>query len=118
LVASLDGVSLLKRNTKDLIDPEDLNSPLFRQKGYGGESLSDLPSHGLFDRGRLIGLWEYDTETESIAWASFIPKNKDLVNAVEETEQYVRSELGDARSFSLDSPKSRAPRVETLRKAK
>ena len=23
-------------------------------------SLTDLPSHGIFDRGRLIGLWEYD----------------------------------------------------------
>ena len=117
LVASLDGVSLLKRNTRELIDPEDLRSPLFRQKGYAGESLNDRPSHGIVDRGRLIGLWEYDTETESIAWASLIGKNKDLVKAVEETEQYVRNELGDARSFSLDSPKSRRPRVEALRKA-
>jgi hypothetical protein len=32
-------------------------------------------------------------------------------------EEFVRSQLGDARSFSLDSPKSRAPRVEALRKA-
>ena len=30
--------------------------------------MTDLPSHGVFDRGRLIGLWEYDVETESIAW--------------------------------------------------
>jgi hypothetical protein len=31
---------------------------------------------------------------------------------------WARSErLGDARSFSLDSPKSRAPRIEALRKA-
>jgi hypothetical protein len=116
LVASLDGVSLLKRNTKDLIDPEDLNTPLFKQKPYAGQGLADLPSHGIFDRGRLIGLWEYDAETQSIACASFISKNKNLVNAVEETEQYVRNDLGDARSFSLDSPKSRTPRVEALLK--
>jgi hypothetical protein len=32
-------------------------------------------------------------------------------------ESYVRTDLLDARSFSLDSPKSRAPRVEALRKA-
>jgi hypothetical protein len=118
LVASLDGVSLFKRNAKDLIDAEDLDNPLFKQKSYASQGLADLPSHGIFDRGRLIGLWEYDAETGSIAWASFIPKNKDLIKSVEETEQYVRSELGDARSFSLDSPKSRAPRVETLRNAK
>ena len=107
LVSSLDGVSLLKRNAKDLIDHEDLKSPF-----------TDLPNHGIFDRGRLIGLWEYDPETESIAWSSFIAKNKDLLHAVEETEQYVRTGLGDARSFSLDSPKSRVPRIEALRKAK
>lgn len=118
LVAGLDAISLLKRNSKDLIDPQDLQHPLFQHKAYAGESLGDLPSHGIFDRGRLVGLWEYDTDSESIAWASFIPKNKDLVNAVAETEQFVRSELGDARSFSLDSPKSRTPRVEALRKAK
>lgn len=117
-VASLDGVSLFKRNAKDLIDAEDLDNPLFKQKSYASQGLADLPSHGIFDRGRLIGLWEYDAETGSIAWASFIPKNKDLIKSVEETEQYVRSELGDARSFSLDSPRSRAPRVETLRNAK
>ena len=76
-----------------------------------------MPSHGIFDRGRLAGLWEYDTLAESIAWTAFVPKNKDLEKAVERTEEYVRTQLGDARSFSLDSPKSRAPRIEALRKA-
>jgi hypothetical protein len=116
LIAVLDGISLLKRNTKELLDAEDLKKPLFQRKGYMGESLADLPSHGIFDRGRLIGLWEYDTESQSIAWASFIPKNKDLAKAVEAMEQFVREQLGDARSFSLDSPQSRKPRVEALRK--
>lgn len=115
LVAGLDGLGLLKRNTKELIDPEDMQAPLFRRKGFGGEAPGDLPSHGIFDRGRLIGFWEYDTETESIAWASFVARNRDLLSAVEETEQYVRRELGDARSFSLDSPKSRMPRLKALR---
>jgi hypothetical protein len=118
LVASVDGVSLMKRNTKDLIDPEYLKNSLFRHKAYAGAGLADLPSHGIFDRGRLVGLWEYDIDTRSIAWASFIPKNKDLTNAVGEMQEYVTSQLGDARSFSLDSPKSRTPRLEALRKAK
>jgi hypothetical protein len=81
-------------------------------------SLSDLPNHAIFDRGRLVGLWEYDTETESIAWSSFVIKDKALAAAVEQTEKYIREQLGDARSFSLDSPKSRAPRIEALRRAK
>jgi hypothetical protein len=32
-----------------------------------------------------------------------------------ETESFVRDQLGDARSFSLDSPKSRRPRIEAIR---
>ena len=46
-----------------------------------------------------------------------MPANKALKQAVAQTEQYVREQLGDARSFSLDSPKSRAPRIAALRKA-
>lgn len=114
LVSLLDGVTLLKRNTRDLLDPEDAANPLFRMKAYSSAGLTDLPSHGIFDRGRLVGLWEYDTASASIAWTSFVPKNRDLQKAVAETEEYVRNGLGDARSFSLDSPKSRAPRVEAL----
>jgi hypothetical protein len=79
--------------------------------------LADLPSHAILDRGRLVGLWEYDTSTDSIAWMTFVKKDKALQEAVARTEQYVRKQLGDARSFSLDSPKSRAPRVEALREA-
>jgi hypothetical protein len=77
----------------------------------------DLPSHGIFDRGRLIGLWEYDIATGSIAWMTFAPADAALKKAVARTEEFVRTELGDARSFSLDSPKSRAPRIEALRNA-
>jgi hypothetical protein len=82
-----------------------------------GWSRSVGPSHGIFDRGRLVGLWEFDVAQESIAWMSFGSKDKALKEAVSRTEAYIRSDLGDARSFSLDSPKSRTPRVEALRKA-
>jgi hypothetical protein len=77
----------------------------------------DLPSNAILDRGRLVGLWEYDPESESIAWTSFIRSNADLEKAVHCTEDYVRTQLGDARSFSLDSPKSRVPRIQALRKS-
>jgi hypothetical protein len=109
LVSSLDGISLLRRNAKDLVAPDDL-----KRTGAGG-ALMDLPNHAILDRGRLAGLWEYDTATETIAWTAFGAKDKALREAVSRTEQYVREQLGDARSFSLDSPKSRAPRIEALR---
>jgi len=114
-VSSIDGISLLRRNLATLIDEADVKQ--LRVTGEKAEGVLDLPSHGIFDRGRLVGLWEYAPATESIAWLAFIAKNKELEKAVARTEDYVRVQLGDARAFSLDSPKSRAPRIQALRKA-
>jgi hypothetical protein len=105
LTAGIDGLVLLRRALAELLDGE---HPLLAGK-------TDLPSHAIFDRGRLIGLWEYDVETESIAWTAFIPQDAALKKSVASMENYVRTQLGDARSFSLDSPKSRAPRIAALR---
>lgn len=116
LVSSLDGLVLLRRNLKSVIDEADLNREVLVEKGsaaLGG--LSDLPNHAIFDRGRLVGLWEYDPATESIAWTSFVPASAALKKAIAQTEEFVRAQLGDARSFSLDSPKSRAPKIAALR---
>ena len=44
-----------------------------------------------------------------------MPRDKALDAAILRTEAFVRDQLGDARSFSLDSPKSRAPRVQAIR---
>ena len=118
LVGSLDGITLLRRDLKGLLATEDLKAKIFTAKGpqeAGG--LSDLPSHAILDRGRIVGLWEYDVETESIAWMSFVKSNADVEDAVKRTEIFIRMDLGDARSFSLDSPKSRSPRIEAIRKA-
>jgi hypothetical protein len=50
-------------------------------------------------------------------WIAFGPPDKALKKAVAATEEYIRRDLGDARSFSLDSPPSRAPRIAALRAA-
>jgi len=116
LISSLDGISLLRRGLRSMLDPDDLNRPVFYERKFENlAGLADLPNHAIVDRGRLVGLWEYDTFTNSIAWISFIPKNQDLLDAVAQMETYVREDLGDARSFSLDSPKSRIPTIEALR---
>jgi len=75
----------------------------------------ELPSPAILERGRIAGLWEYDPTTESIAYTAFGKKDSALKSAVAHTEEYVRTQLGDARTFSLDSPKSRLPRIEALR---
>ncbi len=118
LVSSIDGLILLRRELSSLVDEADRGRKVMGDKALvslGG--ITDLPSHAIFDRGRLAGLWEYDVEAGTIAWATFGAKEKALSGEVKRTEQYVREQLGDARSFSLDSPKSRAPRIEALRKA-
>ncbi|HKQ61294.1 MAG TPA: crosslink repair DNA glycosylase YcaQ family protein [Candidatus Polarisedimenticolaceae bacterium] len=118
LVSGLDAISGLRRNVEGLLDAKDAKRKVLADRDVKPlNGLADLPNHAILDRGRLVGLWEYDTETESIAWTSFIPKDKTLTAAVEATERYVREQLGDARSFSLDSPKSRVPRIAALRKA-
>lgn len=118
LVSSLDSIAAARRNLSSLVDPKDHARPVLAdttEKPVGG--LSDLPSHAILDRGRLIGLWEYDADSSRIAWGTFgVKKTKQLTTAVEEMEAFVRDQLGDARSFSLDSPKSRVKRIEALRR--
>jgi hypothetical protein len=82
-----------------------------------GDIDSDLPGHAILDRGQLIGRWEFDTSTGTIAWA-LLGGAADTVlqKTIRTMEAFVRDDLGDARSFSLDSPKSRVPRIEALRK--
>jgi hypothetical protein len=112
LTGILDNISLLRRATASLITPEDATRELVRDGG-----LSDFPHHAILDRGRLIGLWHFDPETNTIAWNSFIKKTRALEEAVARTEAFIREDLGDARTFSLDSPKSRVPALAALRKA-
>jgi hypothetical protein len=82
--------------------------------------MADLPDHAIVDRGRIVGLWEYDVDGQRISWWVFDPalrRDADLVSEVERTAAYITADLGDARSVSLDSPKSRAPRIAALDRA-
>jgi hypothetical protein len=117
LVSSLDGLALLHRDLKDMLVSADLDRKALNEKGACTlGSVAYLPSHAIVDRGRLIGLWEYDPANSSMVWVSFV-EDAGLRKAVRETEQFVRDQLGDARSFSLDSPKSREPKIKALRAA-
>lgn len=105
LVSSLDAAILLRRNVESLLGGE----PVLLLKG-----ITDLPSNAILDRGSIAGLWEYDVESQSIVWKAFGKKDKAMEAAVKKTEAFVRDQLGDARSFSLDTPKSRAARIAAL----
>lgn len=118
LVTNLDSLLLLHRDLSILLNPEDLAHPLLAQTSSCGPGmLTSLPSPAIVDRGRLAGLWEFDSVTQTIAYTMFGKPDALLKKVVAQTEEYVRHQLGDARTFSLDSPKSRIPRIEALRKS-
>jgi winged helix DNA-binding protein len=118
LVSSLDAISATRRDVQTLLDAKDRDRKVLSEAGERPlTALSDLPAHAIIDRGRLVGIWEYDVDTSSIVWATFgVKKGKALESAIEETQAFVRDQLADARSFSLDSPKSRGPRIEAIRR--
>lgn len=122
LLAGVDGIHLLHRDLPRLLDPADAAHPLPvtrtgqpSGRAFGAET--DPQTHVVLDRGRIVGLWEYDTERREIVHRLFVPPNAALLGAVARTEAFVRDELGDARAFGLDSPRSRAPRIAALRAA-
>jgi hypothetical protein len=116
LVSWLDGLTLLRRDLPSVLDPADaerqLPAPISMTTLSG---LGDLPAQGIFDRGRLVGLWEYDTDEQRVVWVSFGPDDDGLRAAVAETERFVRDDLGDAKGSSLDNPAKRKPRLAALR---
>jgi len=116
LVTAFDGVHLLHRDVRRLLDPADAARPV--PGGKPGRTLGDEPDPPtmiIVDRGRIAGLWEFDVETRDIVHQAFGPPDGALKEAVARTADFVRDQLGDARTVSLDSPRSRAPRIAALR---
>jgi DNA glycosylase AlkZ-like len=116
LVSSLDAMFLLRRNIATLMPPAALRQKVYGEKGMselGG--LVDLSSNAILDRGSIVGLWEFDPETSALVWFTFAKPDRALRDCIAKTEAYVLSQLGDVRSFSLDSPRSRTPRIEAIR---
>jgi hypothetical protein len=111
LLAGTDSLVLLRRNSGDLFADQD------KEKQVLGSSLAlqaDLPDHAIFDRGRIIGLWQYDPGKSRIAHWLFDGATPAVSQRIAEVEAWIRDELGDFRSFSLDSPASRQDRIDAL----
>jgi hypothetical protein len=111
LVSSLDNISLLRRNFPSLLAPED------EQRVCSGRGrVVDLPSHAIMDRGRIAGFWEFDPASQAIVWMAFGKPDQALAEAVRRTEDFIAADLGDARSFILDTPKSREPKIAAIKR--
>lgn len=116
LLSSLDGLFLHRRDIKNLVEQADLGRKMKGDRDlYELGKVMDLSNNAIVDRGQIVGLWEFDPENGQIAYCSFGQNSECLRNAVELTEEFIRTQLGDCRSFSLDSPASRRPKIEFLR---
>lgn len=119
LIGWLDGLVLLRRDLDGVTDAADRDHPLRTPARTAGGTLTDLPHQGIVDRGRLIGLCDYDPGTEEVVWAPITKltaaQTTSTLDAVRVTEAFIRDDLGDNRGMSLDSPASRAPRLAALR---
>ncbi len=115
LLAGTDALFLLRRNAADHFAGGDGD----RQLLSGRLALqADLPDHPIVDRGRIIGLWQYDPGGERIAHWLFDAPTAAVVHRIKEVERFIREDLGDFRSFSLDSPSSRQKRIDALNTAR
>jgi hypothetical protein len=110
LLAGTDSLFLLRRNAADLLAEEDQHKPAL-------ESLAlqaDLPDHPILDRGRIIGLWQYEPAKERIVPWLFHSPTPAVTQRIAEVEAWIREDLGDFRAFSLDSPAGRQKRIDAL----
>jgi hypothetical protein len=119
LVGSLDNIAHPRREVASLLSEAHAALHVWSDgKTQTAGALSDLPFHAIVDRGQLVGLWDYDPEARAIVWKTFDEPTAALKQEVARVTAFVRDDLGDARSFSLDSPESRSPRLEALRTAR
>lgn len=116
LVGSMDSYLLLRRDANMCLDAAAAKIPQYTEKGERvGSLLSEVSCNAILDRGRIVGLWEYDPAAGELVWVSFREKSPELEAAVARMEEFVKSDLEDCRSFSLDSPESRKPKLAWLR---
>lgn len=114
LLAGSDSLFLLRRNSADHFAEEDRGRPFATEKLA---LTADLPDHPIVDRGRIIGLWQYEPGAERIAHWLFDASTSAIRRRIAEVEAFIREDLGDFRSFSLDSPASRQKRIDAVNTA-
>lgn len=115
-LSNLDNLLLARRDVGALIDATDASRPLWTEKGLAaGGALMDLANQAIVDRGRLVGVWDWDGLKGELVWGTF-GKPTDAIRAeAARMSAWIAENLGDVRTFSLDSPESRGPRIAAIR---
>jgi Winged helix DNA-binding domain len=106
-VGSIDNLFHLRREVTPLSAAE--------RHGPASTSVADLEHHAIVDRGSFVGVWEYDPSAGQVVFATF-HKLPAASKAAASLSAWIAAELGDARSFSLDSPESRGGRIAAVHK--
>ncbi len=115
LLAGTDSLVLLRRNAADLLAGDSPEGGAAGTTVMGSLALqADLPDHPILDRGRIIGLWQYEPGKERIVPWLFHAATPAVTRRIAEVEAWIREDLGDFRAFSLDSPATRQKRVDGL----
>jgi winged helix DNA-binding protein len=118
-VGLLDNIQHPRREVASLLDERDAKREIPGEKALkAGGTLMDLPYHPIIDRGRLIGLWDYDGVERKLVHRTFEEASGGVAEEANAVSEYVESELEDVRSFSLDSPAGRADRIEALERVR
>lgn len=113
-LSNLDGLLLHRREVAPLL--EDPTRRLWTEKGIqAGNALVDLAHQAIVDRGEIVGVWDYDGLRGELVWTTFGPPTDGVRAEAARVEAWIREDLGDARTFSLDSPESRGPRLDAIR---
>jgi Winged helix DNA-binding domain len=73
------------------------------------------PHHNtIVEDGALIGLWEYDHESERIVASCQGKRPRELAPAIAALETFIREELGDHRFYAFDHGSTRAKRIAEI----
>jgi hypothetical protein len=115
LLAGTDSLVLLRRNAAELLVEEGPEGKSLDRPVLASLALqADLPDHPILDRGRIIGLWQFEPGKERIVPWLFHGPTPAVTRRIAEVEAWIREDLGDFRAFSLDSPATRQKRIDGL----
>jgi hypothetical protein len=115
LLAGTDSLVLLRRNAAELLAEEAPERESIGRQVLAPLALqADLPDHPILDRGRIIGLWQFEPGKERIVPWLFSGATPAVTRRIAEVEDWIREDLGDFRAFSLDSPATRQKRIDAL----
>jgi hypothetical protein len=116
-LSSVDTLLLLRRDLPSVLAEADRRHlPLETKLLTEGRGLTDLDAHVIIQAGRVVGVWDYDFDAAEVIAAAWGSVDRDRLRSMADAlAEWIRAELGDFRSVSLDSPASRRPKLAAMR---